>query len=171
MAKRTDPEDGSALALATAGVHAEMGIADAKALRSYGGAAEHTWPVIGRAMAHFLAAQQHVAAGDGVRALCHTLDGKGLLLHAAGACIGVALNGQRDRAVRAGSLGGAARGEKYAALKRWALAEAASMPLGADKQVAKTLANRLPHDLADVSQDPERMIYEALLKRHKAAVA
>ena len=61
----------------------------------------------------------------------------------------------------AGLHGAQSRNRPFEALKRWALEQAVGMH-GAHKQIARKLSAVLPKHLADISQDPERLIYEAL---------
>lgn len=60
-----------------------------------------------------------------------------------------------------GKKGGVQKNAPYATLKAWALKEAANMR-GSDKDVAKDLFKTLPVHLADVSEDPQRLIYDTL---------
>ena len=66
----------------------------------------------------------------------------------------------------AGSRGAVSRNARYAELKAWALDKAIRMH-GSDVDVARRLSASLPTELADVSKDPERLIYEALRARKK----
>ena len=75
------------------------------------------------------------------------------------------LDVKNDRST-AGKKGGVQKNAPYAALKKWALKEAEKMHK-ADKQIAKDLANRLPEHLKDVSNDPQRLIYNTLLAKRK----
>ena len=61
---------------------------------------------------------------------------------------------------KAGTKGALVRLQPYAELKRWALEKGGK--LGASKDVARRLAAQLPAHLADVSKEPERLIYDAL---------
>lgn len=74
--------------------------------------------------------------------------------------------GIRSRARAAGLLGGRTRAGKYEPLKIWAL-EKASVMRGDDKGIARRLLAELPSHLALVSDDPERLIYDALRARKK----
>lgn len=66
----------------------------------------------------------------------------------------------------AGALGAMARHRKYEPLKQWALKEAGNMQ-GAHKQIARALRRTLPAHLKDVSDDPERLIYDTLRANKK----
>ena len=66
----------------------------------------------------------------------------------------------REIRSEAGKQGALVRLQPYAELKRWALEKGAK--LGASKDVARRLAAQLPAHLADVSKEPERLIYDAL---------
>ncbi len=61
----------------------------------------------------------------------------------------------------AGVLGGKARSAGYEPIKRWAL-ERASKMRGEPKQIARQLRAILPRHFADISLDPERLIYDTL---------
>ncbi len=61
----------------------------------------------------------------------------------------------------AGSLGKKNGNRLFAQLKSWALHEATGMR-GQDKEIAINLAARLPKNLEGVSDDPKRLIYDAL---------
>ena len=54
------------------------------------------------------------------------------------------------------------------ALKAWALAKAETMK-GADRAIARELADLLPHEFIGKSDDPARLIYDALRARKRAA--
>jgi len=60
-----------------------------------------------------------------------------------------------------GRKGGLERHRHTRALKDWALAEADRMQ-GADRHIARELANRLPQKYLGVSEDPVRLIYDAI---------
>jgi hypothetical protein len=75
------------------------------------------------------------------------------------------LDVKNDRST-AGKKGGIQKNAPYAALKKWALQEAKKMHKG-DKQIAKVLSNMLPAHLKDVSDDPQRLIYDALRAKRK----
>ncbi len=68
---------------------------------------------------------------------------------------------------RAGAKGAAAAHKKRWELKQWALSESTKLR-GADADIARRLAAMLPHELADVSKSPERLIYDALREARKA---
>jgi len=79
----------------------------------------------------------------------------------------------RDEVVRrrkqlaiSGSLGAKAKHEKTAKLKAWALEKAADMR-DQDIDIARKLSAQLPIELADVSKNAERLIYDALRARNK----
>ena len=61
----------------------------------------------------------------------------------------------------AGKHGGEQRRKPYDAIKQWALRAAVDMR-GSDRQKATRLAAMLPAHLADISENPERLIYDAL---------
>jgi hypothetical protein len=63
-----------------------------------------------------------------------------------------------------GKKGALALHEPTIQLKAWALSKAEGMR-GAPKDISRKLAKQIPAHLADVSKDPERLIYEALLKQ------
>lgn len=65
---------------------------------------------------------------------------------------------------RIGRRGAEAKHAGTRALKKWALAQAATLK-GADMAVARDLAKALPAHFAQVSGDPERLIYDALRAR------
>ena len=67
---------------------------------------------------------------------------------------------RRNILSKAGAKGALVRLQPYAELKRWALEKGGK--LGASKDVARRLAAQLPAHLADVSKEPERLIYDAL---------
>jgi hypothetical protein len=67
----------------------------------------------------------------------------------------------RDEARHAGRRGGTERHRRSRELKQWALAEATGMR-GADIEIARQLARRLPAEYQETSADPERLIYDAL---------
>ena len=67
---------------------------------------------------------------------------------------------RRTHRSTAGRQGALVRQQRYAELKKWALEKGAK--LGASKDVARRLAAQLPAHLADVSKEPERLIYDAL---------
>lgn len=67
----------------------------------------------------------------------------------------------RADAQSAGKRGGAERHRASRELKQWALVEAASMR-GADMEIARELAKRVPTRLSEASADPKRLIYESL---------
>ena len=67
----------------------------------------------------------------------------------------------QDLLGRIGARGAEAKHAGTRALKAWALAQAATMK-GADKAVARELAVALPAEFVRTSEDPERLIYDAL---------
>jgi hypothetical protein len=67
----------------------------------------------------------------------------------------------------AGEVGGRAKNVKYAALKKWALEKASTMKEG-DKGISLKLFNELPSHFLNVSDDPQRLIYDALRARQKS---
>ncbi len=66
----------------------------------------------------------------------------------------------------AGVQGGKARSDRYEPIKQWALEKASKMR-GEHKQIARQLHAILPKHFADISLDPERLIYEALRANSK----
>jgi len=85
---------------------------------------------------------------------------------AAGVMQSVNMNTLRKKALsEAGAKGALVRLQPYIELKSWALEK--GQKLGASKAVARKLAAQLPAHLADVSEDPGRLIYETLLNRNK----
>lgn len=68
---------------------------------------------------------------------------------------------RRQALSEAGKLGAQAKHRKPGELKDWAISQAAQLR-GADAVVARRLAAKLPIELADVSKNPERLIYDAL---------
>jgi len=67
-----------------------------------------------------------------------------------------------------GRAGGIERHRHTRALKDWALAEAARMQ-GPDRQLARQLAARMPSRFVDVSEDPVRLIYDAIRAKRAEA--
>ena len=65
-----------------------------------------------------------------------------------------------------GRLGGLERHKQTRALKGWALAEATRMT-APDRQISRELASRLPERFVDASEDPARLIYDAI-RAHRA---
>jgi len=61
----------------------------------------------------------------------------------------------------AGMNGALVRRNRYEPIKLWALKEASNMR-GADRQIARRLSACLPKHLADISDDPVRLIYDTL---------
>lgn len=61
----------------------------------------------------------------------------------------------------AGKMGAQAKHRKPGELKNWAISQATQLR-GADAVVARKLAAMLPSELADVSKNPERLIYDTL---------
>lgn len=70
----------------------------------------------------------------------------------------------------AGLKGAEIRHKPYRALIGWALAEAAKLR-GSDKDISRRLANSIPSHLANVSKEPDRLIYEALRKERASKKA
>ena len=68
----------------------------------------------------------------------------------------------------AGKLGAEIRHGPSSQLKMWARGEAKTMR-GSDIDVAKILSAKIPAHLADVSKDPQRLIYDALRAASKNA--
>jgi hypothetical protein len=66
-----------------------------------------------------------------------------------------------DELAKAGAKGGEGRGRRFSKLKEWAEREAVGMGGNASK-IARLLMRKLPPDLANVSDDPERIIVEHL---------
>ncbi|WP_342128526.1 hypothetical protein [Hydrogenophaga sp. OTU3427] len=73
---------------------------------------------------------------------------------------------RKDMLSIAGKIGAAAKHRKPSELKKWALSQAERLR-GADAVVARRLAAMLPNELADVSKNPERLIYDALREARK----
>ena len=69
-----------------------------------------------------------------------------------------------DSAEDWGRRGGLERHRHTRALKDWALAEAERMT-GSDRSIARDLAARLPPKFTQVSEDPSRLIYDAIRAR------
>lgn len=67
---------------------------------------------------------------------------------------------ERDPAIW-GRIGGLERHKRTRALKEWALAEASRMT-APDRQISRELAARLPERFVDASEDPVRLIYDAI---------
>ena len=67
---------------------------------------------------------------------------------------------RRNILSKAGAKGALVRLQPNAELKRWALEKGGK--LGASKAISRRLAAQLPPHLADVSKEPERLIYDAL---------
>lgn len=67
---------------------------------------------------------------------------------------------------RAGEKGALSKNLRTQNLKSWAIQKAMHMR-GSDMDIARQLAAQLPPELADVSKDPERLIYDALRSRRK----
>jgi hypothetical protein len=65
---------------------------------------------------------------------------------------------------KAGAKGALVRLRPYAEFKSWVLENGAN--LGASKAVARTLEKQLPPHLSEVSEDPQRLIYETLRNRN-----
>lgn len=63
----------------------------------------------------------------------------------------------------AGQKGGQKKSEPTNRLRSWAIERATGMK-GSSKQIARSLVRMLPVELQNVSVDPERIIYEALLE-------
>lgn len=68
---------------------------------------------------------------------------------------------RRQALSEAGKMGAQAKHRKLGELKNWAISRAAQ-ERGSDIEVARKLAASLPSDLADVSRNPERLIYDTL---------
>lgn len=67
----------------------------------------------------------------------------------------------------AGKLGARSKNAPVTALKDWALNRASSMR-GSDVDMARQLSASLPEHLADISKNPERLIYETLRNRKRS---
>ena len=65
-----------------------------------------------------------------------------------------------------GRLGGLERHKQTRGLKDWALAEASRMT-SPDRQISRELAARMPERFVDASEDPARLIYDAI-RAHRA---
>ena len=80
-----------------------------------------------------------------------------------GAAFGVDFGDSLKRAdlSKFGAKGALQRHRPVAQLKEWALMEAEKQR-GAQRDVARALAGKIPIHLADVSKDPERLIYDTL---------
>ncbi|KGM54663.1 hypothetical protein N800_06695 [Lysobacter daejeonensis GH1-9] len=76
----------------------------------------------------------------------------------------------RRASSESGKRGASSRHEASRRLKQWALEEAQGMQ-GAPREIARQLERRLPEHLVDVSADPQRLIYEALLHEQKSRKA
>ena len=72
----------------------------------------------------------------------------------------------RQRLSEAGEQGAAAKKQKFKPLIDWALLQAKSMK-DQDVDIARKLSARLPHHLANVSKNPQRLIYDALRARYR----
>ena len=66
-----------------------------------------------------------------------------------------------QRAKKTGGAGGVSKKQRYEPIKQWALKESANMR-GSDKQLARRLSGLLPKHLNNISEDPERLIYDTL---------
>lgn len=73
----------------------------------------------------------------------------------------------RQKLSKAGEQGAAAKNQKFKALTDWALSQAKGMK-DQDIDVARKLSALLPQYLANVSKNPERLIYDALRARYRA---
>lgn len=65
-----------------------------------------------------------------------------------------------------GKRGAQVKHEGVSKLKRWAVSEAQAAR-GADKEISRQLARKIPVELAGVSKDPERVIYDAIRAARK----
>lgn len=74
--------------------------------------------------------------------------------------------GSSAMAANAGKKGAARKHAPMRELKEWALQEAAKMR-GAQMDIAKKLALRIPSHLVDVSDDPKRLFYDTLRQKGK----
>lgn len=77
---------------------------------------------------------------------------------------------ERARKVKlseAGRLGARSKNARITPLKEWALNRASSMR-GSDVDMARQLSASLPEHLAEISKDPERLIYETLRSRKRS---
>lgn len=68
-----------------------------------------------------------------------------------------------------GKKGATVRHQAISRLKQWAVSEAQTAR-GADKEISRQLVLKIPRELADVSRDPERVIYEAIRAARKSGV-
>lgn len=71
---------------------------------------------------------------------------------------------QREMLSQAGAKGAAAKHRRHAEMKRWVLEKAATLR-GDDMSLARKLSASLPPELADVSANPQRFIYDVLRSR------
>ncbi|MBK1685534.1 hypothetical protein [Rhodoferax fermentans] len=69
-----------------------------------------------------------------------------------------------------GKTGGNKRAEKTAGLKAWAISESSNMVRGNATERARKLMKKVPIELANSSNDPERIIREAINKKLKKNV-
>ena len=72
----------------------------------------------------------------------------------------------RTALAKAGAKGGKARNRPRQEIKDWAIAQTATMR-GAHKEIARSLSRQLPKHFVGRSDDPERLIYDALRKATK----
>lgn len=68
---------------------------------------------------------------------------------------------RRSMFADSGAKGAKARSDKYESMKNWARERAGNMH-GSHKQIARKLSTELPEHFADISHDPERLIYDTL---------
>lgn len=74
----------------------------------------------------------------------------------------------RSALAAAGAKGAEAKHSKTRALKQWAVGSSHAMR-GSDRDVSRALANKLPAEFAGVSDDPGRLIYDALRAARKSS--
>ena len=87
--------------------------------------------------------------------------GKGVVISAIVNNPSTAESDRREMLSMAGALGAKSKNKPFAELKRWGIKSALGMK-GANRDVARQLANQLPAHLADVSDDAFRLIYDAI---------
>lgn len=76
------------------------------------------------------------------------------------------LESERKKLSKAGKLGASAMHKDTDSLKIWALEKSKSMH-GSDMDNSRKLAKQLPENLIDASEDPQRLIYDAIRKAAK----
>lgn len=73
---------------------------------------------------------------------------------------------RKAKLVVSGENGANSRKEKFAPVKEWALAESKKMR-GADRDIARKLAAKVPTNISNPSKDTVRLIYDALRESRK----